>query len=118
MAFRSAHQKAYTEYFQRCNAIVPSQTTSYDVDKNNIEYAKNLAKVCLLAANQTVNSNTVKLLANNIPIELMPKAIKMLKDTQSVTQDEINSVIVRLNNQDFNVNLQMDDLQSRIDSSN
>lgn len=118
LAFRSAHQKAYTEYFQRCNAIVPSQTTSYDVDKNNIEYAKNLAKVCLLAANQTVNSNTVKLLANNIPIELMPKAIKMLKDTQSVTQDEINSVIVRLNNQDFNVNLQMDDLQSRIDSSN
>ena len=48
----------------------------------------------------------------------MPKAIKMLKDTQSATQDEINSVIVRLNNQDFNVNLQMDDLQSRIDSSN
>lgn len=114
-AFSSAHQKAYTEYFQRCDAIVPSQTTSYDVDTENLEYAKNLAKVCLLAANQTVNSNTVKLLANNIPIELMPKAINMLENPQNVTQEDINNVIIRLNNQHFNVNLQMDNLQELLD---
>lgn len=116
-AFRSAHQKAYTEYFQRCNAIVPSQTTSYDVDKNNIEYAKNLAKVCLLAADETPDTDMIELLANNIPIELMPKAIEILKQANKMKpiKSYIDSLIMSLNSLHFNINLQMDNLQDKID---
>ena len=115
-AFVEAHRNAFGEYFDRCNAIVPSKNTSYDVDKNNIDYAKNLARVCLLAAHKTPEDNDIDLLANNIPIELMPKAVKMIKDDIGVTEEAINEMILELNRNNFNVSLQMDDLQEKIDN--
>lgn len=119
-AFVSAHQKACAEYFQRCDAIIPSKTTSYDVDEDNLEYAKNLARVCLLLTKdrEKINDDNIDLLANNIPIELMPKAIgfiSQLTQSKKFDTESIKQTIQYLNSQGFKIGLQMNDLQDCID---
>ncbi len=127
-AFKNAHGKAYQEYFQRCNAISPSVNTSYDVDESNLDYARGVARICLLQdgnllrnTNGNLNEYT-KLLATNIPIELMPRVINILNTNLQVnpdlkiSQETINNVITKLHEKNFNINLQMGDLQAKIDN--
>lgn len=123
-AFSSAHQKAYTEYFDRCYALKPSKTTSYDVDTDNLEYAKNLAKICLLGSIGYANKEQIKLLSENIPIELMQEAITTLKGTTcynketgklNFKKEDINYIIEILNTKDYKIGLQMNNLQELID---
>lgn len=116
-AFEQAHERACSEYFSRCNAMVPSVNTNYEVDKNNIEGARQIAKICLLAAGRKYNDNTLNYLACNIPIELMPKAISYIDDTEKLGPEEIGKVIFRLNYEKFNIGLRVDDLQDKIDKA-
>lgn len=116
-AFKAAHARACEEFFKRCNAMEPSVNTTYDVDKSNIEASRNIAKTCLLQYNRKYNENTIEILAHNIPIELMPRAISYIKDTENLTLEEIGSVISILNAQNFNISLPMDDLQAKIDEA-
>lgn len=117
-AFAYAHNAAITEYSARCKQVKPSETTSYDIDPDNKEFAKNIAKVCLIANNKkslATNKDTLELLANQVPCELMPKVIDLINGN-TITKDNIDIAITKLANDGFNINKTIEDMQSKIDA--
>lgn len=116
-AFKSAHNTAISEYSARCNQVKPSETTSYDIDPNNIAFTKNIAKVCLLKMGKkelAENKTTINLLANNVPCELMSKVIASING-DTITKDNIDIAITKLATDGFNINKTIEDMQQRID---
>lgn len=116
-AFKSAHNTAITEYLDRCKQVKPSETTSYDIDPNNIAFTKNIAKVCLLKMGKkelAENKTTINLLANNVPCELMSKVIASING-DTITKDNIAIALNKLASEGYNINKTIEDMQQRID---
>ena len=117
-AFAYAHNTAISEYLDRCKQVKASETTSYDVDPDNKEFAKNIAKVCLIANNKeslaTGKDDTLESLANNVPCELMPKVIASING-DTITEKNIKDALNALANAGFNINKPIEDMQGKID---
>ena len=115
-AFADAHNAAITEYLDRCKQVKVSETTSYDVDLDNEEFAKNVAKVCLIKKNKqdlAKSNDAVTLLANFVPCELMPKVIDLING-DTITKDNIDIAITKLATDGFNINKPIEDMQKQI----
>ena len=119
-AFKRAHNTAITEYLDRCKQVKASETTSYDIDPDNKKFAKNIAKVCLIAnykESLATKKDTLELLANNVPCELMQKVIALiLISDNSITQDNIDTALNKLASEGYNINKPIEDMQSKIDT--
>ena len=132
-AFGKAHERACAEYFERCNSLMPSDNTCYEVASDEVSKARatNIAKICLINEGFYNDKNTqkninevIKMLVENIPIELMPKAIQIIKQKNGLTSERIYIddnvlayLLAELKRSHFKISVSTPNIQDEIDKA-